>query len=375
MIELRVTLPSTSEREYPIVIGRGILEDSASYLGAVCLSRRAVVVSDDTVWALHGDGLAALLRKCGIVYEPVVVPAGEQSKSLACLATLYETFCSFQLHRNDTVIAFGGGVVGDLAGFAAATFMRGVPFVQIPTTLMAQVDSSVGGKVAVNLPQGKNLAGCFYQPQLVIADISLLETLDKRDRDAGMAEVVKYAVLGNERLRDIFKEPVDDNSLTEIVSLCCSSKAGFVSEDEGDTGVRILLNLGHTFAHAIEAYYGYGQYRHGEAVATGMLLAAQVGHRLGISAPGTFLELKNMLDNAQIDRRLTENIEEGATDYLPLIRGDKKNLSDGKDTSSDEISLVLLRKIGDPFVQRIPYRDLHKLFGHESAKGKNGYGY
>ncbi|MCL1917765.1 MAG: 3-dehydroquinate synthase [Peptococcaceae bacterium] len=366
MRELRVTLPGNApERESPIVIGDGILKESVSYLRDVCPSRRVAVISDDKVWSLYGDVLDNVLRECGIDFISVVVPEGEKSKSLGCLESLYNEFCRFRLRRNDGVMAFGGGVIGDLAGFAAATYMRGVSFIQIPTTLMAQVDSSVGGKVAVNLPQGKNLVGSFYQPGLVIADTSLLGTLDKRDWDSGMAEVVKYAALGNERLREIFgsaqwtrnhsRVQWSHVQLEEIIYLSCASKAALVMEDERDTGVRALLNFGHTFAHALEKFYGFGHYRHGEAVARGMLLAAKVGCRLGVSEPGTFAALERMLENAGIDRRVTKNVEENVMDFLPWVCGDKKNLS-------EDISLVLLKRMGEPLVRRVRYEEICGVF-------------
>ncbi|MCL1790094.1 MAG: 3-dehydroquinate synthase [Peptococcaceae bacterium] len=366
MMTLRIALSGeASARDYPIVIGDRVLWESRCFLVEACPSRRVVVVSDDRVWGLHGGVLATLLTQWGFVFEPVIVPEGEQSKSLTCLAFLYNAFCGFRLRRDDTVIAFGGGVVGDLAGFGAATFLRGVPFVQIPTTLMAQVDSGVGGKVAVNLPQGKNLAGCFYQPRLVVADVSLLETLDKRDWDSGMAEAVKYAALGDDGLGEIFREPVAESDLTRIVWLCCAAKGRFVMEDELDQGVRALLNFGHTFAHALETFYGYGTYRHGEAVARGMLIASEVGSRLGVSVPGTGAALKGMLDNAGIEGRLTENVDEGVLDFLPLIQADKKN--PGGVEAVDEVALVLLRELGDAYVHKIRYEDLVEVFANSRS--------
>jgi 3-dehydroquinate synthase len=357
MIRLDMQLPG---HPYSILTGPGALIEAGEELAAHCVSGRAAVVSDANVWGLHGQLLEAVLNRCGIDSFPVVLPPGEGSKSLAQLEMLYEVFHRSGLRRNDPVIAFGGGVIGDLAGFAASTYMRGVPFIQIPTTLLAQVDSSVGGKVAVNLPAGKNLVGSFYQPDLVVADTSLLSTLPAREWNAGMAEVIKYTALGAAELQALLEEPEKfEGNLEKIIYLCCRCKADYVEQDERDTGKRMMLNFGHTFAHAIEKHYAYSRYNHGEAVAMGMALAVRAGILLGKTASAAEKTLTALMAAYGLDYQLPEDIQV----ILPLMAGDKKN------TDAD-ISLILLRAMGDPFVERLAPETLRNLFLGGERGGK-----
>lgn len=350
MTELEISLPGHS---YSILIGKDILRESAGLLRSRCPGGRAAVVSDETVWKLHGERLENVFREQGITLHVSVIPPGEQSKSLDMLGRLYGEFARFGLKRGDPVIAFGGGVVGDLAGLAAATFMRGVPFIQIPTTLLAQVDSSVGGKVAVNLPEGKNLVGSFWQPSLVVADTELLSTLPEREWKAGMAEVVKYAAIGEALLAPLLENQDEiGNNLEEIVRLCCKCKAGYVERDERDTGLRMMLNFGHTFGHAIEKNHSYEKYNHGEAVAIGMALAVRAGTLLGLTEDGTEESLTALMDSAGICHGFEDKIEE----IIPLMSGDKKN-------SGEEITLVLLERMGSPFIHRVRREELLNAFG------------
>lgn len=349
MIQLSVNLPGHA---YPIHIGQNALAETAPLLAQECPGRKAAIVSDETVWELHGRYLEELLSRQGLRATTVLVPPGETSKSLSRLEYLYHAFYRCGLTRKDPVIAFGGGVVGDLAGFAAATYLRGLPFIQMPTTLLAQVDASVGGKVAVNLEEGKNLVGSFYQPVLVIADTTLLTTLPRREWKAGLAEVVKYAAIGEDKLGAILAASGGGKErLDEIIYLCCQSKARFVERDERDADERMMLNFGHTFGHAIERYHGFTKYNHGEAVAIGMALAARTGVLLGVSAPDTETKLIRLLETCELSYRLTDPFEE----LIPLMTGDKKN-------TGQDITLVLLKKIGAPLLYKIQPERLERLF-------------
>lgn len=355
MLRLEVSLPGYA---YPILCAPGLVESAA--FPETFHPEKAVVVSDTTVWALHGARLESALRLRGILYQVSVLPPGEASKSLDAAGRLYHDCHRFALQRGDAVIAFGGGVVGDLAGFVAATYMRGVPFVQVPTTLLAQVDASVGGKVAVNLPEGKNLVGAFYQPIFVLADTALLTTLPQREWRAGMAEVIKYAALGENDLADLLTHPHTVREEPEkIVFRCCRCKAGYVERDERDTSVRMLLNFGHSFGHAIEKYYGFQRLNHGEAVACGMILAAHTGELLGLTAPGTEAELQRLTAVHGLDWHL----EAAVTDVIPFMTGDKKNCGGA-------MSLILLRKMGDPVLHRITPQDLTQLWQEAEDHGR-----
>ncbi len=269
-----------------LMIGAGLLR-SASWLEALPAGH-AVVITDNHVAAAHLPALLALLESRSELVHSVTIPAGEESKSVELLWRLWEQLAEFEADRNTVIIALGGGVVGDLAGFAAATWMRGVPLVQVPTTLLAQVDSSVGGKTGINLPSGKNLVGAFWQPQLVVIDPKVLGTLPQREYAAGLAEVVKYAMVFDagfmawleERIRPILDRDPDVH--VELIAKCCRFKAAVVEADERDqSGRRALLNYGHTFGHALEAVTGYGTVLHGEAVAVGMNCAAWLAMELG----------------------------------------------------------------------------------------------
>ncbi len=348
MIQLDINLPG---RSYPILIGENVLQEQAGLLASYCPGGTVAVVSDEKVWSLHGPDLEKILKGLGLAYTAAIIPQGETSKSLAMLEKLYKEFFRYGLKRNHAVIAFGGGVAGDLAGFAASTYMRGLPFIQIPTTLLAQVDSSVGGKVAVNLEEGKNLVGSFYQPNLVLADTGLLASLPRREWLSGLAEVVKYAAIGAGSLPSLLAGPeAIRQNLEQIVYLCCKQKAAYVEKDERDTGERMFLNFGHTFGHAIEKYHDYQKYNHGEAVAIGMALAARTGQLLGLSEKGTAKTLMETMDKAGLTYTLTDKLSH----IIPLMTGDKKN-------QSSEITLVLLKKLGSPILHAISQTELMHL--------------
>ena len=336
MNTLRVKIPG---REYDIVSRPGVLDQAGALLRPVLRGRLAVVVTDSHVEPLYATRLARSLHQGGFRPAILEIPAGETSKSPQVLAELWEQMMELGLTRSDAVIALGGGVVGDLAGFAAATILRGVDFVQIPTTLLAQVDSSVGGKVAVDLQAGKNLAGAFYQPKMVIMDPECLESLPDRVFSDGMAEVIKYGCIWDRALLDTLTRLGNRKGVAaqagEIALRCCAIKGQVVEQDELDTGLRMLLNFGHTLGHVYERAYHYERYTHGEAVAAGMVAAARLGIRLGITPPGTEESIAAVLRQFGLPTAISAT----AQDYADTLTKDKK--SDGS-----RISLIVLTELG-----------------------------
>lgn len=292
-----VTAPGHESR-YDIHIESGLLGSCAPLFEAYA-GCRAVVVADSNTAPLYGGALLAQLKKAGVTASLFTLPAGEATKCPQQLARLYDAFLDARLTRKDLVVALGGGVVGDITGYAAATYMRGARFVQVPTTLLAQVDSSVGGKVAVNHPRGKNLLGAFYQPELVLIDVDTLSTLDARQIGAGLGEVIKYGCIADRALFESIESLGGRAALTprlpEIVARCCAIKARYVLEDPFDRGVRMQLNFGHTLAHALENGMGYGTLLHGEAVCIGMAAAARWGEALGVTPNGTAARIAALL--------------------------------------------------------------------------------
>ena len=283
MRELTVHTPSHS---YPIIIGRHLLDQAADLLKPY-LKHSAVVITNDTVASLYLDKLNQQLDQLGIQHFSIVLPDGEAYKDWQSLNQIFDRLMEQRAERKTTLLALGGGVIGDMVGFAAACYQRGVPFVQIPTTLLSQVDSSVGGKTAINHPLGKNMIGAFYQPQIVLADLSSLSTLPPREFSAGMAEVIKYGLLGDADFIGWLEDNMstlmsqEETVLAQAVEHCCRMKAEIVASDEKEQGIRAWLNLGHTFGHAIEAEMGYGVWLHGEAVAAGMVLACRLAEQQG----------------------------------------------------------------------------------------------
>ncbi len=330
------------DNSYPIIIGENILNRLGTNLRKLPLADKVMLVTNPTVNALYGDIVTKSLREAG--YEVILglVPDGEKYKSLESAQKLYDIAFDARLDRKSAVIALGGGVIGDLAGFVAATYMRGVPFIQVPTTLLAQVDSSVGGKVAVNHPKGKNIIGSFYQPKLVYTDISTLRTLEPRQFKAGMAEVIKYGVIwcddfftylekNRERLQQL-----DPQALINIIKRSCEIKAQVVAQDEKEMGVRAILNYGHTFGHAIEALTNYSTYVHGEGVAIGMVLANHLAVRKG---------LLNDSDQERIDRLIAVfGLPTGYGNLAKEILLQKMYFD--KKVKSGKINFVLPEKIG-----------------------------
>lgn len=309
--------------QYDIMIGRNLLPEAGERIKSLGNIRRALVVSDDHVDPLYGDTLLASLQDAGILTDRYVFPHGEASKSLSNYGRLMEYISTCHLTRSDILVALGGGVVGDLTGFAAATYQRGIRYVQIPTTLLAAVDSSVGGKTAINLETAKNQAGCFHQPSLVICDIETLQTLPEEEYRNGCAEVIKYGMIGNpEFLQQLSQKPVKE-FLEEVITVCVSMKRDVVMRDEFDTGERMLLNFGHTLGHGAEKCSGY-QLPHGYGVAMGMAVITECAEQAGICEKGTSQYLNRILEKYELPTSIPYPMEE----VLAAVRSDKKNTSD-----------------------------------------------
>jgi 3-dehydroquinate synthase len=333
------------ERSYPIRIGTGLLSDT-SQLHPFVHGHQVAVITNDVVRELALDALLEGLAGCNAQVDVFTLPDGEAEKSLANYAAIMDFLIDHRHNRTTTLIALGGGVVGDITGFAAATYQRGVNFIQIPTTLLAQVDSSVGGKTAVNHPGGKNLIGAFHQPVAVIADLDLLRTLPEREYAAGIAEVIKYGIIADAAFFAWLEDNVEALKhqepavLAHAVARSCEIKAEVVEEDERETGRRALLNFGHTFGHAIEALTAYTQYLHGEAVALGMVLAADLSVRLGLIDRADASRIRALIERFGLPAVPPVL---GAEDMLDAMGMDKK-VVDGT------LRLILIRRIGDAFV-------------------------
>jgi 3-dehydroquinate synthase len=331
------------ERSYPILIGEGLLSQP-DLIGRHVPAQDILIVSNTTVAPLYMESLAGALSSRRVV--EAIVPDGESHKTLATVARILDVLVANRFGRDCTLVALGGGVVGDMAGFAASCYQRGVAYVQVPTTLLAQVDSSVGGKTGVNHPGGKNLIGAFHQPAAVIADASTLSTLPKRELRAGLAEVVKYGLLGDAPFYDWLEAHMDElltadpRALSYVIQRSCEIKARIVGRDEREQGDRALLNLGHTFGHAVEAATHYTQWLHGEAVGAGLLMAVTMSHECGMIEAVQVDRLRRLLQRMDLPVRI-----EGVTPEIALehMRIDKK-------VQGGRMRLILLRSIGDSFV-------------------------
>lgn len=332
------------DRSYPIYIGAGLLSQAA-LLTEHIKGKDVLVVTNTTVAPLYLQSVLDVLTTYHC--QSVILPDGEQYKTLEVLNQVFTKLLEEKLSRQVTLIALGGGVVGDMAGFAAACYQRGVPFIQIPTTLLSQVDSSVGGKTAVNHVLGKNMIGAFYQPQCVIADTLTLTTLEDRQLSSGLAEVIKYGLINDPEFFDWLEQNMqgliarDQALLAEAIERSCRDKADVVASDELEQGVRALLNLGHTFGHAIETGMGYGNWLHGEAIAVGMLMAADLSQRMGWMKISDVVRVKALLMAANLPVLAPEGMT--AEQYMALMSVDKK-VQDGR------IRLVLLRGIGQAII-------------------------
>jgi 3-dehydroquinate synthase len=337
-----ITVP-VGDRSYPILLGAGILDSLGTHVRAAGIRGSVALVQDQAVAGLFGRRVRRSLEAAGYRVSPVAVPSGEASKSLAQLGALYEAFAGARLDRGSAVVALGGGVIGDLAGFAAATYLRGIDFVQVPTTLLAQVDASVGGKTGIDLPTGKNLVGAFHQPRLVLIDLETLDTMPEAEYRAGFAEVIKYGVIEDACLFDFLESNRDallghyPDALLHVVARSCEIKARVVGQDERESGLRAILNYGHTVGHAVETAAGYGEYLHGEAVAIGMAAAGRLSSRLGWLSDEDAERIERLLAGYGLPVRLREPLpEEG---LVRAMRLDKK-ARDG------ELRFILARAIG-----------------------------
>lgn len=338
MKELRVEL---KENSYPIYIGSGLLQQKDILLKHI-KSKQVLVVTNTTIAPLYLDVVLGNLS--GLEVEVVELPDGEQYKGLEYLTKVFDCLLESKFSRNATLVALGGGVVGDMGGFAAACYQRGIPFIQIPTTVLAQVDSSVGGKTGVNHPLGKNMIGAFYQPQCVIADMDVLDTLDDRQLRAGIAEVIKYGLIRDLGFFEWLEANMglllarDKQALAYVIERSCLNKAEIVAEDEFEKGIRAILNLGHTFGHAIETGQGYGKYLHGEAVAIGIGYAADLSKRMGWLTEADVKRVLDLLILAELP--IKPPVDMTVEQYISLMAVDKKNI-DGN------IRLILLKSIGE----------------------------
>jgi 3-dehydroquinate synthase len=343
---VQVTL---ADRSYDIVIGRGLLGDESTWRDLPAGSH-AMVVTNTRVAPLFAQALCSQLQAHYRQIHEVVLPDGEAHKDWATLHLIFDRLLAEGCDRKTVIFALGGGVVGDMAGFAAACYMRGVPFVQVPTTLLAQVDSSVGGKTAVNHPLGKNMIGAFYQPARVVCDLDCLSTLPDRELSAGLAEVIKYGPIADAAFLGWLESNIDGLRsrdpalLAHAIRRCCEIKASVVGVDEREEGLRAILNFGHTFGHAIEAGMGYGAWLHGEAVAAGMVMAADLSERLGLAENGLTIRLARLIERAGLPIR---GPALGVPEYLRHMRVDKK-------AEGGDIRFVLIDGLGSAVVRPAP---------------------
>ena len=336
------------ERSYPILIGRHLLDQPG--LAHHIPGHRVAIVTNTIVAPLYLERLTAMLEAAGKQCLAVVLPDGEEEKNVDNLMRIFDALLENKCDRKTTLIALGGGVIGDMTGFAAATYMRGVPFVQVPTTLLAQVDSSVGGKTAINHPLGKNMIGAFYQPRSVLADTATLATLPQRELSAGLAEVIKHGAIIDAEFFSWLENNMDrlmardDAALARVIQRSCEIKAEVVRQDERESGVRAILNFGHTFGHAIEAGLGFGEWLHGEAVGCGMVMAADLSHRLGYLSAEDQARITALVNAAGLPVVAPDL---GVDRWLSLMEVDKKN-------EGGQIKFILLKPLGQAVITGVP---------------------
>lgn len=347
MKNLRVNL---EERSYDILIEKGLRHRTSEIIREVHKGSKIAVITDSNLHRIYGQELMNNLKAGGFEVKFIVVQAGEKSKDFSSLLPIYSELLEFKLTRSDLILTFGGGVVGDLGGFVASTFLRGVKFIQFPTSLLAQVDSSVGGKVAVDVKEGKNFIGSFYHPARVIIDTEILDTLDDKFFNDGLGEVIKYGCIKDKNLfltletykdKDELKENIDN-----IVYRCCDIKRQVVENDEKDTGERMILNFGHTLGHAIEKFYNFDLYSHGEAVGIGMYKITLLSEKKGLTNEGTALRIKNILEKYNLP--VSADIAGGEDTILEAIKLDKKNLN-------NNLNVILIKNIGNSYMFKTDY--------------------
>lgn len=339
-----------ASQSYDVLIGRGLLKEADRHIPDVLKSRRTVIVSDDNVYPLYGVQLKSLLQNAGFEVHEFVFPHGEQSKSHETLLNLYGFLAASNVTRSDSIIALGGGVTGDLAGFAAASFLRGIDYVQVPTSLLAQIDSSVGGKTAVDIPAGKNLVGAFKQPRLVIADTDTLDTLPDAFFSDGMGEAVKYGMIWSEKLFEMIAAGNIKEHLEEMIYECVDIKRQVVETDEFDKGLRMILNFGHTLGHSIEKTQNFSGLSHGKAVAVGMYLMTACAEKHGIITDRISGRLKNCLETNE----LPYSVDIPAETLFANSVNDKKRFS-------DDINVIICKTIGKADIVKMPISEYRKL--------------
>jgi len=357
MEKIRVEL---AERSYDISIGSNILEGIGDNVKLFGLSPKIAIVSNPTVFSLYGEYLSASVKKAGFDLLTVTIPDGEEYKDLLWVEHIYDELLKHKLDRSSALIALGGGVIGDITGFAASTYMRGISCIQVPTTLLAQVDSSVGGKTGVNHKLGKNMIGTFWQPRLVWIDIATLKTLPRRELLAGLAEVIKYGIIYDEKLfefLEVNREKIlnlDSNALTHIIKRSCEIKADVVSKDERESGLRSILNYGHTIGHAIETVTGYTRFLHGEAVAIGMCLEARLSQMINLIDKDRVSKIKAIIDSYGLPSEMPADIDMNS--ILSSMQLDKKAVA-------GELKFILPEKIGWVRIYKgVTEKSLRKLF-------------
>lgn len=352
MKSLDINLTSNN---YNIIIERDIFKNIGVEIKKIYKGSKIAIVTDKNLYALYGNKLKDILHYENYNISFIVVEPGEMSKSMENLTYIYTKLIEFGVTRNDLILAFGGGVIGDLAGFASSTYLRGIDYIQVPTTLLSQIDSSIGGKVAINLPQGKNLAGSFYHPKKIIIDPNFLNSLPNKFIKDGLGEVIKYACLKNNsffnKLLTIKSKTYFFEDIENTIYICCNIKKEIIEKDEKDCNIRMILNFGHTLGHAIEKYYNYERYTHGEAVSLGMYYITQKSETHGYTQLGTANKIKEILLNYNIDYNFPKvNMSE----IIKIIHLDKKN-------NSGNINLILLNKIGDSFIKKLPIENLERF--------------
>jgi 3-dehydroquinate synthase len=354
MKQLRVNL---GDRSYDILIGTGILDQVGSIVAKVSTSLRAIIITNPLIDVLYGEKTRQSLVNAGFRVDTIQIPEGEEHKSLTFADKAYNDLMEFNCDRSTVLVALGGGVIGDLTGFVAATYMRGIPFVQIPTTLLAQVDSSVGGKTAVNHPKGKNMIGAFYQPKVVAIDLDTLSTLPTDEFRSGLAEVVKYGVIADPDLFDYLDEhaeeilKLDSGCLSKIIETSCAIKAEVVESDEKESRRRMILNFGHTFGHAIESLTKYIQYKHGEAVAIGMVFASMLSHEMGKCTSSVGERVEGLLKKFHLP---IKSPKLHSSVIIESMFHDKKN-------TAKKIKFILAKKVGEvEIIDEVPEAVLKK---------------
>ena len=337
---------SLGSRSYEIVIGHEILRELGEALGELDFGSKQMIVTSKTVWNLYGKTVRDSLEDSGFDASVTLISDDEEAKSFQTLLTIFDKLSEGEFERNSGIVALGGGVVGDVAGFAAATFMRGIGFVQVPTTLLAQVDSSIGGKTGVNHPRAKNLIGAFHQPKLVWTDLSTLSTLPEREFRSGVAEIIKYSIIADPALFKMLPENVSSFSnvsrdiLIETISRCCSIKARIVEEDEKEQGVRSILNYGHTIGHALESLTDYAHYTHGEAIAIGMIAAARISLEIDTTDHELAQSQESMIKRAGLPTTIPQSIN--PAEIVQQLNNDKKR-------HDERVRWVLPRRMGEVF--------------------------